>query len=122
MSPAGTWGAPVLQPDGLGARGLAVGVDARGRALLAGWRGADLVGRWSKPDGQWRQPFVLASDISLPRDPPGLFPAPLLSPTVVVKVNRRGDAVVGWAAKGRVAQIWTRYKPARADIGHRLHS
>ena len=112
MSAAGTWGAPILQPDGLGARGLAVGLDARGRALLAGWRGADLVGRWSKPDGQWRQPFALASDISLPRDPPGLFPAPLVGPTVEVKVNRRGDAVVGWAAQGRVTQIWTRYKPA----------
>jgi hypothetical protein len=27
-------------------------------------------------------------------------------------VNRRGDALVVWRAKGRVAQLWARYKPA----------
>ena len=27
-------------------------------------------------------------------------------------MNRRGDALVVWRAKGRVAQLWARYKPA----------
>ena len=27
-------------------------------------------------------------------------------------MNRRGDALVVWAAKGRVPQLWARYKPA----------
>jgi hypothetical protein len=77
-------------------------MDAKGRALIAGWKGADLMGRWSRPDGRWRKPFVLTADVSKTLKW-GL--------TERVAVNRRGDAVVGWGAKGRIAHVWARYKP-----------
>lgn len=101
MSPAGRWRAPARQWNGVGLEG-AVGVDGKGRALLVGWRGVDLMGRWSTPDGRWRKPFVLSGDVSR-TDEWGL--------TVEVEVNRQGAAVVGWGAKGRVPQVWARYKP-----------
>ena len=101
MSPSGTWGRPVRQPGSPG-RGGAVDMDARGRTLLAGWDGDDLMGRWSRPNGRWRKPFVLAAELSKP-DRWGL--------AWQVQVNRRGDAVVAWGAKDRVAQTWARYKP-----------
>ena len=101
MSPAGKWGAPVGQPNGLGLGGL-VDMDAKGRALIAGWKGADLMGRWSRPDGRWRKPFVLTADVSKTLKW-GL--------TERVAVNRRGDAVVRWGPKGRIAHVWARYKP-----------
>lgn len=101
MSPGGRWGAPVSQPNGLGVFGLKpAGMDARGRALIVGWEGADLVGRWSRPDGRWRAPF----DITAGVPKPNRFP-------LEVAVNRRGDALVVWAVQARVAQLWARYKP-----------
>ncbi|MFC7359374.1 hypothetical protein [Nocardioides astragali] len=106
MSPAGHWRSPVRQWSSVGFE-EAVGMDGKGRALIAGWNGADLMGRWSTPDGRWREPFVLASDVSRTRKW-GL--------AVAVEVNRRGAAVVGWGAQGRVAQVWARYKP----IGQKL--
>lgn len=101
MSPAGTWGPPVRQPEGLGLGGQRpADVDARGRALLIGWHGTDLMGRWSRPDSRWRKPFIVAADVA-----GGLaFP-------IEVAVNRRGDALVVWGSKGRVARLWARYKP-----------
>jgi hypothetical protein len=101
MSPAGNWRAPARQWNGLGLEG-AVGVDGRGRALVVGWSGADLMGRWSTPDGRWRKPFVIASGVSRTREW-GL--------ALDVEVNRRGAALVGWGAKGRVPQVWARYRP-----------
>ena len=101
MSPAGRWGAPVQQPAGLGF-GRTLGINANGRALIVGWDGAALMGRWSGSEGQWRRPFVLAADV--PKTPKrGL--------TTQVEMNRRGDAVVAWGAKGRISHVWARYKP-----------
>ncbi|MGF9757641.1 hypothetical protein AAII07_20825 [Microvirga sp. 0TCS3.31] len=105
MSPAGHWRPPVRQWNRV-AFDEAVGMDGKGRALIAAWNGADLMGRLSTPDGRWRDPFVLASDVSRTRKW-GL--------AVAVAVNRRGAAVVGWGAQGRVAQVWARYKP----FGHK---
>jgi hypothetical protein len=105
MSPAGTWGAPVRQPYGLPVPGTqALDTDAKGHTLFAWWDGTDLMVRWSRADGRWRTPCVLAADVSKPR----LFG----EVGTQVLVNRRGDALVTWRAKGRVQQLWARYKPA----------
>ena len=103
MSSAGTWAAPVRQPDGVTIGPRAIDMDAKGRALIAWWDGRDLMGRWSWPDGRWRKPCVIAADVSKPR-------RSQLDTQVVV--NRRGDALVVWRAKGMVGQLWARYKPA----------
>lgn len=102
MSPDGSWGAPVRQPQGppFGLISGAVDLDAKGRALIAGWDGRHVVGRWSSPDGRWRKPFVVAADVSNPR----YF-------LLQAAVNRRGDALVVWGAKTQQAQLWARYKP-----------
>jgi hypothetical protein len=104
MTPSGSWQPPVRQP-GLteGVYGRAVDMDAKGRALMAWWDGTDLMVRWSRPDGEWRRPCVLATDVKRPRS---------LSPDARLSVNRRGDALVVWGAKGRVPQLWARFKPA----------
>jgi hypothetical protein len=107
MSPSGHWDAPVRQPDGIpvtfpgNRQGAVVDMDAKGRALFAWWDGSDLMIRWSRPDGRWRRPCVLAQ-VSKPR---GILAAELA-------VNRRGDALVVWPAKDEVAQLWARYRPA----------
>jgi hypothetical protein len=101
MSPSGSWGAPVRQPNDLGLSQRAVDADAKGRVLVAGWDGTDLTGRRSRPDGRWRKPFIVAADVSKPR----------ISQVQVV-VNRRGDALVAWSAMGRVEQVWARFKLA----------
>lgn len=103
MSPTGIWGPPVRQPEGppFGLVSGAVDMDAKGRALIAGWHGTDLMGRWSRPNGRWRKPFVLAADVSKPRH----F-------SLEVVVNRRGDALVVWGAKEGVDQLWVRYRLA----------
>ena len=106
MSPKGTWGARVRQPNGLDDGRRAVDMDATGRALIAWWHGTDLMGRWSRPDGRWRKPCVLAADVSHPRRS---------EDDTQVVVNRRGDALVVWRAKGREAQLWARYKRAGHD-------
>jgi len=106
MSPAGTWSAPVRQPDGLPVGPRALDMDAQGRALIAWWDGTDLMVRWSRPDGRWRKPCVLAPDVSNPRRS---------EVDTQVVVNRRGDALVLWRAKGRVAQLWASYMPAGHD-------
>lgn len=63
--------------------------------------------RWSRPDGQWRRPCVLAAGVDKPYS---------VTPNPQLAVNRRGDALVVWRAKHRVpprvAQLWARYKPA----------
>ena len=107
MSPAGHWDAPVRQPDGIpvtfpgNGQGAVVDMDAKGHALFAWWDGSDLMIRWSRPNGRWRRPCVLAQ-VSKPR---GILAAELA-------VNRRGDALVVWPARDEVAQLWARYKPA----------
>jgi hypothetical protein len=101
MSPTGNWRAPVRQPDRLGS--LFTGVDAKGRALITGWRGTDLIGRWSRSDGRWRTPFVLAAD------------ARTTIRELEVVVNRRGDALLVWAETGPGRPVWARYQPAGQD-------
>lgn len=112
MSPAGTWGAPVRQPATFPSGPRTLDMDAEGRALTAWWRGTDLMVRWSRPDGQWREPCVLAADVSKPRRS-GLTQLVDLDTQLVV--NRRGDALVVWRVKGRPAQLWARYMPAGQD-------
>jgi hypothetical protein len=99
MSRSGTWGAPTAEPGGLG--GGDVAVDGKGRALLVGWTGRDLMGRWSRPDGRWRKPFVVVANVPKPR---------LRESDTQIALNRRGDALIVWA-KGRREQLWARYKP-----------
>jgi len=106
MSPAGTWAAPVRHSGGFPVGLRALDMDAKGRSLIAWWDGKNLMGRWSRPDGRWRKPCVLAADVSNPHR------SELATQLVV---NRRGDALVVWRAMGRVAQLWARYKPARHD-------
>jgi hypothetical protein len=109
MSPAGTWAAPVRQPGGLPFGPHTLDMDAKGRALTAWWRGTDLMVRSSGPDGEWRKPCVLAADVSKPHR------SELEAPLVQLVVNRRGDALVVWRAKGQVEQLWARYQPAGRD-------
>ena len=78
-------------------------MDAKGRVLVAWWDGTDLVVRWSRPDGEWRKPCVLAADVKRPLS---------VNPDARLSVNRLGDALVVWGAKGRVPQLWARFKPA----------
>src|SRR3954452_1266828 len=109
MSPARTWAAPVRQPGGAPVVPPALDMDAEGRALTAWWRGADLMVRWSRPDGQWGTPCVVAADVSK------LHRSGLFTQLVQLVVNRRGDALVVWRAKGRGEQLWGRYQPAGRD-------
>ncbi|WP_457189561.1 hypothetical protein [Nocardioides sp. P5_E3] len=104
MNPDGTWEAPVSQPHRLGLNGLQT--DAHGRTLLAGWDGRTLWGRWSRPDGTWRKPFVIASHLAdrSRYNRWGLWPQ--------LDVNRRGDAIATWV-RGRTAPTtWVRFQPA----------
>jgi len=104
MTPSGSWQPPVRQPALTeGVYGRSVDMDAKGGALLAWWDGTDLTVRWSRPDGEWRRPCVLAADVKRPRS---------LTPDARLSVNRRGDALVVWGARGRVTQLWARFKPA----------
>lgn len=104
MTPSGRWQPRVRQPA-LTARveGRSVDMDAKGRVLMAWWDGTDLVVRWSRPGGRWRRPCVLAAGVKRPG---------WVYPDAQVTVNRGGDALVVWGAKGRVRQLWARYKPA----------
>lgn len=61
---------PVRQPNGLGVGLLPVDVDAKGRALITGCHGTVLIGRWSRPNGRRRTPFVVAADVSKSRAAP----------------------------------------------------
>ena len=104
MTPSGRWQPRVRQPALTDAvNGRSVDMDAKGRVLLAWWDGTDLMVRWSRPDGGWRRPCVLAAGVTKPRS---------AYPDAQLAVNRRGDALVVWAAKGRVPQLWARYKPS----------
>jgi hypothetical protein len=104
MSPSGQWSPSRPQPYGLHVPGAEpLGMDGKGRTLLASWEGRDLMVRWSRGDGRWRRPCVLAADVRRPR----IFG----EVATQVLVNRRGDALVAWRAKGRVQQVWARYKP-----------
>ncbi|RYU13945.1 hypothetical protein [Nocardioides iriomotensis] len=104
MTPSGSWQRPVRQPTLTeGVYGRSIDMDAKGRALKAWWHGTDLMVRWSRPGGEWRRPCVLATDVKRPRS---------LSPDARLSVNRAGDALVVWGAKGRVPQLWARLKPA----------
>ena len=105
MTPSGRWQPRVRQPaatDGL--NGRSVDMDAKGRALLAWWDGTDLMVRWSRPGGGWRGSCVLAVGVTKPRSQ--------YRRDAQIAVNRRGDALVVWADKGRVPQLWARYKPS----------
>jgi len=81
-------------------------MDAKGRAMIAWWSGSDLMVRWSRPAGRWRPPCVLVAGVKTPR---------WVYPNAQLTVNRGGDALVVWSHRGRVPQLWARYKPA----GHR---
>src|SRR4029079_17748679 len=81
----------------------AADMDAKGRALLAWWDDSDLLVRWSRHDGEWRTPCVLAAGVKMPRS---------VEPNAQLAVNRRGDALVVWRARGRAPQLWARYQPA----------
>jgi hypothetical protein len=98
MSPNGRWHAPVRQPAQLGT--LPTNVDGKGRALLTGWQGTDLVGRWSRSDGRWCKPFILAPDVRK------------TVRWLDVVVNGRGDAVAVWSVASPTRAIWARYQPA----------
>ena len=104
MTPSGRWRPPVQQPaltDTV--MGRPVGMDAKGRVLLAWWDGTDLMVRWSRSNGAWRRPCVVAAGVTRSRR---------TYADAEVAVNRRGDALVVWAATGRVPQLWARYKPS----------
>jgi hypothetical protein len=107
MTPSGRWQPPVRQPaltDVVVGRSL--DMDAKGRVLLAWWAGPDLMVRWSRPDGVWRRPCVLAAGVKRPYS---------VAPDAQLAVNRRGDALVVWASKGQVPALWARYKPYGQD-------
>lgn len=104
MTPSGRWQSPARHPaptDGFFWN--PVGTDAKGRALLGWWDGGDLLVRWSRPDGEWRQPCILAPNVTRPRS---------VNPDAQLAVNRRGDALVVWAARGEEPQLRARYKRA----------
>ena len=104
MTPSGRWQPRVRQPALTDTVfGRSVDMDAKGRVLLAWWDGADLMVRWSRPDGGWRRPCVLAAGVRKSRS---------IDPDAQLALNRRGDALVVWAANGRVPQLWARYKPS----------
>ena len=104
MTPSGRWQPPVRQPALTeGVYGRSVDMDAKGRVLVAWWDGRDLVVRWSRRDGEWRKPCVLAAHVKRPLS---------VNPDAWLSVNRLGDALVVWGAKGRVSQLWARFKPA----------
>ncbi|WP_210441310.1 hypothetical protein [Nocardioides xinjiangensis] len=103
MTPSGRWQPPVRQPaltDAVVGRSL--DMDAKGRVLLAWWVGPDLMVRRSRPNGVWRRPCVLAAGVERPYS---------VDPDAQLAVNRRGDALVIWANKGQVPELWARYKP-----------
>lgn len=105
MAPSGRWKRPVRHrafTDVLWG-GRSIDIDARGKSMMAGWEGTDLIVKWSRPDGTWRRPCVIAQGVNAPQS---------LNPGARVEVNRRGDALVVWGAKGRVPQLWARFKPA----------
>jgi hypothetical protein len=104
MTPSGRWQSPVRHPapsDGFFWN--PVGTDANGRALMGWWDGGDLLVRWSRPDGEWRRPCILAVGVTRPRS---------VNPDAQLAVNRRGDVLVVWAAKGEKPQLLARYKQA----------
>jgi hypothetical protein len=71
--------------------------------LRAWWDGRDLVVRWSLRVGQWLEPCVLAARVKSPR---------AVNPDALLAVNRLGDALAVWSAKGRVPTLWARFRPA----------
>jgi hypothetical protein len=71
--------------------------------LRAWWDGRDLVVRWSRRVGQWLEPCVLAARVKSPR---------AVNPDALLAVNRLGDALAVWSAKGRVPTLWARFRPA----------
>ena len=104
MTPSGRWQPPVRQPaltDGVSGR--SVDMDAKGRVLVAWWDGRDLVVRGSRRGGHWRKPCVLAARVRRPLS---------VNPDAWLAVNRLGDALVVWGAKGRVPRLWARFRPA----------
>jgi hypothetical protein len=104
MTPSGRWQSPARHPaptDGF--FWSPVGTDAKGRALMGWWDGGNLLVRWSHPDGEWRRPCILAAGVKHPRS---------VNPDAQLTVNRRGDALVVWAAKGKEPHLRARYKRA----------
>ena len=103
MSPTGTWGPAVRQPDTLGLYPV-VAIDGAGRAAYMYWHQRRLSIRWSDPDGQWHEPCVLTDRASDPFDSD--------EDSGDVAVNGRGDAVVVYRIIDGAPQLWARYKPA----------
>lgn len=104
MTPSGRWQSPARHPaptDGFFWN--PAGTDAKGRALIGWWDGGDLLVRWSRPDGEWRRPCILAVGVTHPRS---------VNPDAQLAVNRHGDALVVWAAKGKKPQLRATYKRA----------
>ncbi|WP_457191188.1 hypothetical protein [Nocardioides sp. P5_E3] len=103
MSPTGTWGAAVRQPDTLGLAPV-VAIDGDGRAAYMYWHQRRLSIRWSDADGRWHTPCVLTDRASNPFDSD--------EDSGAVAVNARGDAVVVYRITDDTPQLWARYKPA----------
>lgn len=104
MTANGTWQASVRHPHSLGLTGLSL--DERGRALIAGWDRTRLRGRWSRPDGTWRQPFTIAARVRH-TGRWGLAPR--------VTMNLRGDALATWGSKTRTGEFRVRARFAPSD-------
>lgn len=102
MTSGGKWRSPVQRAEGMGIPLRGLDVDSRGRALAAWWVGTNLMAMWSRSDGTWRSPFVLAASQQNPE-----------RPRLKVAVNRRGDALVVWRTGGDSdPRLRARYRPA----------
>jgi hypothetical protein len=104
MTSAGNWRDPVRQPPGRSIPLRGLDVDTEGRALAAWWDGSDLKARWSRPDGVWRKPKVVAAHQSKPHSKSAF--------DTQVTVNGHGDAVLVWRVKAEVEQLWAALKLA----------
>jgi hypothetical protein len=103
MSPTGTWGPAVRQPDTRSLQPV-IAIDGAGRAAYMYWQKRRLMIR-SGRSGRWRTPCVLTDRVS--------EPLRYNEDSVHVAVNGRGDAVVAYRTKGKNPQrLWARYKPA----------
>jgi hypothetical protein len=103
MSPRGTWGPAVRQPDTLGLAPV-LAIDGAGRGAYMFWHQRRLSIRWSGPGGRWHKPCVLTDRASDPFDSD--------EDSGAVAANSRGDAVVVYRVTDDTPQLWARYKPA----------
>lgn len=103
MTPSGRWQSPVRHPVPTDGFWNPVGMDATGRTLLGWWDGGDLLVTWSRPEGEWRRSCILTAGVTHPR---------AVNPEAQLAVNRRGDALLVWAARGQEPQLRASYKRA----------